>query len=97
MHKIAATAARRNRRRLIECNMPVVAERTGLVSTAEAAKAVGISRATLQRWANSGVVTPEWRTAGGHMRWNLDNLREQARTAYERERERRDQDEADRQ
>ncbi len=73
--------------------MTSVAERSDLVPTADAAKAIGISRATLQRWANSGVVTPEWRTAGGHMRWDLDKLREQAQTAYERERERRNQDE----
>ena len=73
--------------------MTVVAEPSTLVSTADAARAVGISRATLQRWANAGTVTPEWRTAGGHMRWDLDKLREQAWTAYERERKRRERDE----
>lgn len=92
MGTTAATAARRNRRRLIECNMAVVSERPTLVSTTDAAEAVGISRATLQRWADAGVGDPEWRTAGGHTQWELDKLREQARTAYERGRERRDQE-----
>lgn len=83
----------RNRLGLIECTMTLVADRSALVTTADAAKAVGISRATLQRWANAGIVEPEWRTAGGHMRWDLDSLREQARTAYERERDRRERGE----
>lgn len=57
------------------------------MSTGEAAKALGIARATLQRWANSGLVTPAWRTAGGHMRWDLEDLQRQAETAWQRDRD----------
>ena len=57
------------------------------MNTGEAAKALGIARATLQRWAQAGIVKPAWRTAGGHMRWDLDQLQEQAENAWQRERD----------
>jgi RyR domain len=62
----------------------------GLITTGAAARAIGISAATLTRWAASGTVTPAERTAGGHYRWDLAALRAQlprtpprARTAAE--------------
>lgn len=48
-----------------------------LVTTGEAARALGIAPTTLARWAGSGLVTPALRTRGGHYRWNLTALREQ--------------------
>jgi excisionase family DNA binding protein len=57
------------------------------VTTGEAAKALGINPTTLQRWVHAGLVTPAWRTAGGHMRWDLEKLQEQAEDAWQRERE----------
>jgi 8-oxo-dGTP pyrophosphatase MutT (NUDIX family) len=48
-----------------------------LVTTGAAAKAIGVTPVTLQRWAHAGIVTPATVTAGGHMRWDLDDLREQ--------------------
>lgn len=48
-----------------------------LVSTGEAAKAIGVGRATLARWWANGLVTPELVTAGGHARWNVKLLRAQ--------------------
>lgn len=46
-------------------------------TTGEAARAVGVSTATLARWAADGTVTPAERTAGGHYRWDLASLRAQ--------------------
>lgn len=48
-----------------------------LVSTAEAARQLGVDRSTLARWAGAGDVVPAQRTRGGHMRWDVDQLRTQ--------------------
>jgi DNA-binding transcriptional MerR regulator len=47
------------------------------VTSAVAAKAIGVSVSTLQRWAAERRVTPEWRTPGGQARWDIDDLRAQ--------------------
>jgi DNA-binding transcriptional MerR regulator len=47
--------------------------------TGEAARAVGVSPRTLQRWVREGLVKPTQLTAGGHHRWAVDDLREQIR------------------
>ncbi len=56
----------------------------GLLTTTEAAKALGIAPRSLSRWARDGVVTPALITAGGAYRagrywWNLADLRAQLR------------------
>lgn len=48
-----------------------------LVPTSAAARFLGIDPSTLTRWVHSGVVTPARRTAGGHFRWDLDDLARQ--------------------
>lgn len=45
------------------------------VSSAAAARALGIGRTTLWRWQQDGSVTPAWKTPKGHARWNLAQLR----------------------
>ena len=50
-------------------------ESAKLLSTAAAARALGIDRSTLARWAMTRAVTPAQRTVGGHMRWDLGKLR----------------------
>jgi len=55
-----------------------------LVATGEAARELGIDRTTLARWADAGLVTPTSRTLGGHLRWDLDDLRRQI-AKHERE------------
>ncbi len=53
-----------------------------LVSTDEAAKALGISARTLTRYAADGRITPAVVLTGGkrrHYRWNLDDLQRQLR------------------
>lgn len=49
------------------------------MTTGKAAEALGVSLTTLQRWAHQGLVTSALRTAGGHFRWDLDDLRAQLR------------------
>ena len=50
-----------------------------LVPTGVAASELGVSRATLVRWWQAGLVKPEVVTAGGHGRWDLDQLRRDLR------------------
>ncbi|HEX5121059.1 MAG TPA: helix-turn-helix domain-containing protein [Pseudonocardiaceae bacterium] len=50
-----------------------------LVTTAEAARALGINRGTLARWARDGAVVPAVTTPGGQYRWDMDDLRRQLR------------------
>ncbi|WP_246110399.1 MerR family transcriptional regulator [Saccharopolyspora dendranthemae] len=49
------------------------------MSTGEAAKAIGVDRRTLQRWATEGAVEPALVTAGGHQRWDVEDLKAQLR------------------
>ncbi|MDN5918669.1 MAG: MerR family DNA-binding transcriptional regulator [Pseudonocardia sp.] len=62
-----------------------MAEEPALIRTAEAARALGVSSATLRRWARAGKVKPAERTLGGQDRWNLTELREQIRTLTDSE------------
>jgi hypothetical protein len=56
-----------------------------LLPTGEAARAVGVSPRTLQRWVREGLVKPTQLTAGGHHRWLVDDLRAQIRALNERD------------
>jgi len=51
--------------------------RDRLLTTGEAAKALSVDRSTLARWQREGTVTPEFVTAGGHARWDLEKLKAQ--------------------
>ncbi len=48
-----------------------------LVTTGEAARAVGVHRSTLIDWRDRGLIREHSSTFGGHLRWDLDQLREQ--------------------
>ncbi len=48
-----------------------------LVPTADAARALGISRRTLSRYAHDGVVRPALVLPGGQYRWDVTDLRKQ--------------------
>lgn len=56
-----------------------------LVSTGEAARAVGVHVRTLQEWAQKGIVTPANYTAGGHARWDVEDLLKQLREQRQRD------------
>jgi len=49
------------------------------ITTGDAARALGISSATLTRWVAAGTVTPAEVTVGGHFRWDMTSLRAQLR------------------
>jgi excisionase family DNA binding protein len=54
-----------------------------LITTTEAARALGLSGRSLARWAQEGRLKPQLKTPGGHPRWDLDDLREQLRAFSE--------------
>ncbi len=56
-----------------------------LVPTPEAAKALGVSPRTLQRYVRAGLVTPEITLPSGQYRWNVAKLRRQIGAATEDE------------
>jgi hypothetical protein len=53
---------------------PVASE---YLSTGAAAAELGVTSTTLLDWMAKGIVTPAMRTAGGHYRWKIDDLRRQ--------------------
>lgn len=53
--------------------------RARLVSSTQAARELGVHYGTLSRWVLEGRVTPALRTAGGHLRWDMVDLRRQLR------------------
>ena len=55
-----------------------------LVTTAEAAKTLGIDRSTLARYAREGLLKPAIVLPTGHLRWSLEDLRRQMRELRER-------------
>jgi DNA-binding transcriptional MerR regulator len=56
-----------------------------LVPTGDAAKAVGVDIRTLQRWVKNKIIKPHGYTAGGHMRWDVDRLRQELRDLQQRD------------
>jgi hypothetical protein len=56
-----------------------------LVHTSDAAKALGISARSIARWAAEGRIAPDLVTPGGHMRWNIENLRRQLQELRKRD------------
>ena len=51
------------------------AERAPLVTTEEAARALGIGERSLRRWAHEGFLRPALVTRGGRYRWDIDQVR----------------------
>lgn len=48
-----------------------------LLTSGELAKELGVSLRTVQRWVADGAIKPEFRTAGGHGRYDIDAVRDQ--------------------
>lgn len=48
-----------------------------LVPTPDAAKALGLSARTIQRYVKDGLITPDLTLPSGKYRWDVDRLREQ--------------------
>jgi DNA-binding transcriptional MerR regulator len=47
------------------------------MTTAEAAKAIGVSRATLASYARRGLLRPAFRLPTGQLRWRLSDVERQ--------------------
>lgn len=54
------------------------------MTTAEAARVLGVSRSTVQRYVKAGLLRPAHVLPSGHLRWNLEDLRRQLREVRER-------------
>lgn len=52
---------------------------SNLVATGVAAEQIGVARSTLARWWAQGLVKPALVTAGGHARWDVEDLKRQLR------------------
>jgi transcriptional regulator with XRE-family HTH domain len=55
-----------------------------LVTTAELARALGLSARTIQRYRQGGVLVPDVVSAGGHARWDVEKVRNTLRSLAER-------------
>lgn len=51
----------------------------GLLTSGELARELGLSLRTIQRYIADGSITPEFRTRGGHTRWDPEKVRQQLR------------------
>jgi DNA-binding transcriptional MerR regulator len=56
------------------------------VTTAELARALGLSARTIQRYRQTGVLVPDLVSAGGHARWDVEKVRDRLRALAERDR-----------
>lgn len=60
------------------------------VTTTQAARELGVGVRSLQRWVKAGLLEPDFRTPGGHARWDVARLRDEllriARELQERDR-----------
>lgn len=54
------------------------------MTTAELARALGLSARTIQRYRQGGVLVPELVSAGGHARWDVEKVRSTLRALAER-------------
>lgn len=57
------------------------------VTTSEAAKLLNVGVRSLQRWVEAGLIEPDYRTAGGHMRWDVERIRRELRSDLRRRRD----------
>jgi DNA-binding transcriptional MerR regulator len=55
------------------------------VPTSVAARRIGVAVRTLQKWVEDGLVSPDLVTPGGHMRWDVDRLRDELRAKRQRD------------
>ena len=67
-----------------------MSERRRLITTAELARALGITARTIQRYRADGHITPAEETLGGRARWIEEDVREQMRQYREQRRRERE-------
>jgi excisionase family DNA binding protein len=54
-----------------------------LLTTGELARELGVSRGAVVKWVRDGLIVPEFTTPGGHLRWDLEDVRRQVRELRE--------------
>lgn len=54
-----------------------MAGKARLVTSAELARAFGLSARSIQRYRRDGLITPEIVSPGGHARWDIEKVRQQ--------------------
>ena len=62
----------------------ITVTRGRLVTTAELARALGLSARTIQRYRQTGLLEPDLVSAGGRARWDVDKVRSELRSLAER-------------
>jgi hypothetical protein len=60
---------------------------TQYVTTPQLAKELGVGVRSLQRWVEAGLIEPDYRTPGGHMRWDVDRVRSELRAQWRRQKD----------
>lgn len=55
------------------------------LTSGQLARELGVSHRAVLKWAEQGVITPEWTTPGGHHRWDLDKVRKELRQQRRRD------------
>lgn len=55
-----------------------------LLTTAQAARHIGVHRRTLARYAERGLLVPALVLPSGHLRWDLEDLHRQLRETRQR-------------
>lgn len=58
-----------------------------MLTSAQAAKVLGISARTLTRYAERGQLIPTLTLPSGHLRWSLEDIRRQMRELREQSRD----------
>ena len=56
-----------------------------LVTTSELARALSLSKRTIQRYRSLGVLVPELESPGGHARWDVEKVKQQLRELRQRD------------
>jgi DNA-binding transcriptional MerR regulator len=56
-----------------------------LVTTSELARALSLSKRTIQRYRSLGVLVPELESPGGHARWDIEKVKQQLRELRQRD------------
>lgn len=44
------------------------------ITPGQAARRLGVSVRSMQNWTKAGQIAPDWRTPGGHMRWDVQRV-----------------------
>jgi DNA-binding transcriptional MerR regulator len=55
------------------------------VTTGKLAEQLGVSASAILKWHRAGLITPELTTPGGHLRWDVESVRQQLKAQRRRD------------